>query len=185
LSAGLDLTRPGGAARLGAEVFEISEGGRSVSFAYREVELIRLSYRPRSLDYNVYRLDVRMRDGRSVKLFNVANSPLAVFKPYERWDRGYALFVEGLARRVAAAAPKAQLLAGLPNWRFWPAAAVGAMLAGFLTVRGVAAAVDADWRAAIVCALGLLAALAFLKAFLWRNRPQRFAPGAIPAEVLP
>ena len=65
------------------------------------------------------------------------------------------------------------------------AAAVGAILAGFLTVRGVAAAVDADWRAAFVCALGLIAALAFLKAFLWRNRPQSFAPGAIPGEVLP
>ncbi|MBL8587214.1 MAG: hypothetical protein JNK46_01665 [Methylobacteriaceae bacterium] len=184
-AATIDVARPGGAARLGEEVFEIADAGRSMSFAYRDVEQIRLSYRPRSLDYRVFRLDLRMRDGRSVTLHNVATSAGALFKPHERWDKGYVLFARGLAERVAAAAPDARLLAGFPLWRFWPATAVGAALCVFLVARAATALLAGDGMAALIAVGGLAVALVFLAPFLWRNRPRRFSGGAIPADVLP
>lgn len=184
-TARLMLRPGGGAARLGEDVFEIVERGQSVAFPYREVEQLRLSYRPRSLDYRVYRLDARMRDGRTVTLHNIASSPAAAFKPHERWDEGYRRFADGLVSRVAAAAPAARLVAGLPAWRFWPAAAVAAALFAFLAVNGVRALLAGDLRALAVAGLGLAVATWFASLFLWRNRPQPLRPGAIPREVLP
>lgn len=180
------MQRPGGgAARLGAETFEIVERGQAVAFPYREVELVRLSYRPRSLDYRVYRLDARLRDGRSVTLHNIATSPAAMFKPHERWDEGYRRFAAELVGRVAAAAPQARLVAGLPAWRYWPAVLVAALLAVFLLVNGAKAIIAGDLRALAVAALGLGVTGWFASLFLWRNRPQPLRPGAVPPEVLP
>lgn len=184
-AAQLTLRPGGGAARLGEEVFEIVERGRSVAFPYRDVEQLRLSYRPRSLDYRVYRLDARMRDGRTVTLHNIASSPAAAFKPHDRWDEGYRSFADGLVRRVAQAAPAARLVAGLPAWRFWPAVAVAVALAGFLLVHGARALAAGDPRSLGVAVVGLGVASWFAGLFLWRNRPQPLRPGAIPHEVLP
>lgn len=183
--AAIDVARPGGGARLGAEHFELTDGARTESFRYRDVAALRLSYRPRSLDYHVFRLDLRMTDGRSVKLFNVSSSPGALFKPHERWDEGYRALARGLVERVAAAAPKARMEAGFPAVRYWAAGTAATLMAAVMALRLVQAFVYQDWRVALISGAGVAVAALFLWPFLRRNKPRSLAPGAIPPEVLP
>jgi hypothetical protein len=181
----IDVARPGGGARLGAEIFELTDGARAERFAYRDVAAMRLSYRPRSLDYHVFRLDLRMVDGRTVKLFNVSSSPGAAFKPHERWDEGYRTLAQSLVDRIGAQAPKARLEAGFAPARYWAAAAAGAVMLGVVGLRLAQALALGDARVALVSGAGLALIALFLKPFLSRNRPRPLKPGAVPPQVLP
>lgn len=180
-----DIPYPGGGARVDKDWLEINEGARMERFRLRDVEALRLSYRPRSLDYHVFRLDLRMRDGRTLKLHNISSQPGAMFKPHQRWDSGYRLLAQGLVERVAAQAPAARMEAGFPAARYWIAGGAGAIILVTMALRLAQALALQDWRVAAVAGLGACVSALFLWPFLRRNKPRSLRSGMVPAEVLP
>ena len=103
----------------------------------------------------------------------------------ERQDRPYAAFVAELHRRIALAAPPARFEQGSSPLLYWP---------GLIVFAGVAlAAAVLIVRALQVAAFGGAAFIAaFLLFFLWqagnyfrRNRPGRYRPEALPADLMP
>lgn len=181
----VDPTAAGASALLGEDAFHVSNGMAQARFAYDDVELIRLSYRPRSLEYYVFRLDIRMKDGRTVHLSNVSTSPVALFRPQRRWDEGYRAFVTGLTQRAALANPALRLEGGLPGWRFWPAAALALGLLLLLCWQIAEKLVAGQVLPVAIAGAGLALGLWFLVPFLRRNRPRPLSAESIPADLLP
>lgn len=181
----IEIARPNGRVLLGAREMTVEDGARAQSFAYAEAEALRLSFRPRSLAFHVFRLDLRMRDGRTLRLHNIATTPGAVFKPYRRWDEGYRRLADELTRRVAEAAPQAERGAGYPAMKWRAAALAGLGALAFVALRAVQAFGAGQREGALVAMAGAAAMAAFLAPFLTRNRPRPLAPGAIPPQVLP
>lgn len=181
----LEILRPNGSVRLGAQEMTVEDGARAQTFRYADAEALRLSFRPRSLAYNVFRLDLRMKDGRTLRLHNIAATPGAVFKPYQRWDEGYATLARELTARIAAAAPQAERAAGFSPARWSAAALAGGGALAFVTLRAVQAFGAGHVEPALVALAGAGVLAAFLVPFLRRNRPRPLGPGAAPTEVLP
>jgi len=180
-----DIARPNGLVRLGPRELTVEEGARAQSFRYADVEALRLSFRPRSLAFHVFRLDLRMTDGRTLRLHNIAMTPGAVFKPYQRWDEGYAALARELTARIAAAAPQAERAAGFTPMRWNAAALVGGGALVVVALRAAQAFGAGYPQAALIALAGACLMGAFLFPFLARNRPRPLAPDAVPAEVLP
>ncbi|QLP97003.1 MAG: hypothetical protein HZY79_05805 [Rhodoblastus sp.] len=180
-----EIARPNGLVRLGPHEMKVEDGARAQTFRYADVEALRLSFRPRSLAFKVFRLDLRMSDGRTLRLHNVATTPGAVFKPYQRWDEGYATLARALTARVAAAAPQAQRAAGFAPLRWNAAALAGGGALAFVSLRAAQALAAGYGQAAVIALAGAGLMGAFLVPFLARNRPRPLAPDAIPSEVLP
>jgi hypothetical protein len=181
----LTIPRPAGMVRLGPREMLVEDGARAQSFRYADAQALRLSFRPRSLAYNVYRLDLRMKDGRTLRLHNIDATPGALFRPYQRWDEGYSTLARELTRRVGEAAPQAALAAGFPALRWNLAMIAGAGTLGFVALRGAQAFAAGEGSAALVALFGAAMLGGFLAPFLLRNRPRPLAPGAVPAHVLP
>ena len=181
----LTIPRPAGMARLGPREMLVEDGARTQSFRYADAESLRLSFRPRSLAFNVYRLDLRMKDGRTLRLHNIDATPGALFRPYRRWDEGYARLAREVTRRVGEAAPQAALAAGFPALRWTLSVLVGAGALAFVALRGAQALLAGHGAAALTALIGAAILAAFLAPFLIRNRPRRLAPGAVPPQVLP
>lgn len=181
----VEIARPNGRVRLAATEMTIEDGARAQTFRYADAESLRLSFRPRSLAFRVFRLDLRMNDGRTLRLHNIEMTPGAVFKPYQRWDEGYACLARDVTRRVAEAAPQAALAAGYPplRWNFAAFAGLGAV--AFVALRAMQAFSAGQREAALVAMIGAAFMAAFLGPFLSRNRPRPLAPDAIPPQVLP
>lgn len=183
--APLRIERPNGAARFERDALVVDQLGREGRFPYREVERLRLTYRPKSLEFHVFQLDLRLRDGRTLKLSNVARMPGSLFQPYRRWDAGYRTLVGELTRRVARAAPQARLEAGFPFWRWALAALVGVGSTLFVFAAFVDALFKGDGKAIAVTAAGFGLMSAFLAPFLFRNLPRPLPGGDPPPQVLP
>lgn len=183
--SGVDPTAAGASALLGEDAFHVSNGLAQARFAYEDVEQIRLSYRPRSFDYHVFRLDIRMKDGRTIHLSNVSTSPVSLFRPQRRWDQGFRDFAAGLAHRAAAANPALQLEGGLPGWRFWPALALALALLLILCWQIAEKLAAGLWFPVAVSAGGLALGLWFILPFLGRNRPRSLSAQSLPSDLLP
>jgi hypothetical protein len=181
----MEIARPNGAVRLGEREMVVEDGARAQTFRYADAEALRLSFRPRSLAYNVFRLDLRMKDGRTLRLHNIAMTPGAVFKPYQRWDAGYAALARELTARIAAAAPQAKRHAGFSPARWNAAALVGGGAVGFVALRATQAFAAGHSGPALVAMAGAAALAAFLAPFLIRNRPRPLPADAVPTQVLP
>lgn len=184
-AAQIDPTAAGASALLGEDAFHVSNGVTQARFPYGDVELIRLSYRPRSFDYHVFRLDIRMKDGRTIHLSNATTSPVSLFRPQRRWDQGFRDFATGLARRAAAANPALRLEGGMPAWRFWPGAALALMLLLAFSWQIAEKLTAGAWFPVAVSAGGLAIGLWFLTPFLRRNRPRPLSADSIPSDLLP
>lgn len=184
-AAQVDPTAAGASALLGEDAFHVSNGVAQARFPYADVELIRLSYRPRSFDYHVFRLDIRMKDGRTIHLSNVSTSPVSLFRPQRRWDEGFRDFSLGLAARAASANPALRLEGGMPGWRFWPAAALALALLLVLSWQIAEKLVAGLWFPVAVSTAGLALGLWFLTPFLRRNRPRPLSADSLPPDLLP
>ena len=150
-------------------------------FPLRDVEQVRLTYEPGKLARGFYKAAVRFRDGRTVSLGSVSWS--SVFHSVDQAP-AYGAFVAALVAAIGEASPRARLEAGKPLL-VW-----GAMVA-------VAAAIAAAIAAAVALPLshgspmGSLVALALGAVMAWqmgpvvrRNRPRRFTPQTLPADLL-
>jgi hypothetical protein len=168
--------------RLTATALAWSKGRFADRVPYDRIRRLRLSFRPATMQSHRFLAEIWPVSGPKLM---IASTSWRSMMEQERHDADYSAFLAELHRRIAAAGGQASFEAGSPPAIYWLGVVVfaGAALAlAGLTVRALK--------------LGEIAAAAivggFLVLFLWqvgtflrRNRPGRYRPDAIPAQVLP
>lgn len=168
--------------RLANDGLHWDNGRRSGRVAYSAITRVRMSYRPVSMQSRRFQTEIWSTD--APKLSVISTSWKSMVEQIAQ-DRDYRRFIELLHGRIAASGARVSLEAGVEPLLFWPGVAVfaGASFGlAFIAVRAIQ-------HGATVAAL-LIGA--FLALFLWqvgnyfrRNRPARYAPQALPADLMP
>jgi len=157
-------------------------GPRSGRVSYPMIRHIRLGYKPTNMATSRFMAELWPLNAPKLMLHSASAKSLI-----DMADQGsdYVRFLRELHRRVEASNSQCTYEAGMPSWRWWPSLIVG-VLAFFALV--------------YIVIQGLLAGqypvtgvIAFVGAwFMWqiwnivmRNRPQKYDPRNLPAEVLP
>jgi hypothetical protein len=157
-------------------------GGRSGSVRYDRIRAVRLSYRPVTMQSHRFVAEIWPADGPKMQIVSVSWRSLV---EQQRLDGAYRSFIAELHRRLAAAGSTAQLSTGVPVATYWIGIIVLAavMVAiGVLIVRSMRLG---QWSAAAIVAAFFLVFALQIGNYFRRNRPGRYRPDAIPAEVLP
>jgi hypothetical protein len=161
----------------------VATRGRSIQrFPLTAIERVTLRFSPRNTAHRAFACTVRATDGKSVTFDSLSWKSLI---ETEKQNDAYARFVSELCERAAAARPEVELFAGIVPFKYWGMLGIGVPVMLAL----VAVAIYSFYASSTLTAafsLALLGYLAFwLRDYLTRNRPERFAPGAIPPRVLP
>ncbi|MGL4241067.1 MAG: hypothetical protein ACRCTI_08150 [Beijerinckiaceae bacterium] len=160
----------------------IEQGRRKGNFSYRDIVLIRLLYKPRNTTNEGYLAKMYRSDKRTASLTNLSWKSLV---DMERQDADYTVFVRNLITRTAEANPAVVLEAGMARWFYALTALAGAAaLAALLVVAGHALR-GGSWPVTMMAAALGAYFVWWSYRYLSRNRPRRFTPDAIPADVLP
>lgn len=168
--------------RLAPGALEWESGSERRRIAYRDIGLVRLSYRPANMSLKRYLAEIWPREGSKLSIASVSAQG-----PFNLENRGavYSPFVVELGKRVDASQPGFRFEAGMPRWRWWPAAAfAGATLVALIYV-AVQALLMGDSGLALV--MLIFGAFFVLQAgmMLLRNRPRMCEARAVPADILP
>jgi hypothetical protein len=168
--------------RLTPGALEWESGSERRRIPYRDIAFVRLSYRPANMSLKRYLAEIWPREGAKLSMASVSTQG-----PFNLENRGaiYSPFVVEFGKRVDAAQPGFRLEAGMPRWRWWPAAVfAGATLVALIYV-AVQALLMHDRGLALVM-------LIFGAFFIWqagmmllRNRPRMCEARAVPADILP
>ncbi len=172
-----------------AHRFELTEQGLSWRFAgrsglwpYADIAAIRLSYRPVSMQAHRFRADIRNRNGGRLPILSTSWQTAALMAPQ---DTGYRAFIVELHARLAQAGSTAELTGGLGRHVYTAALALAALVGAMLSVLFLRALVIGEFAgAAFFVGFGALF-IWQVGGFIRRNRPVRYAFGAIPDELLP
>jgi hypothetical protein len=160
----------------------ITQGARKGNFPYRDIDLIRLTYRPRNTTNEGYVAKIYRRDRKTASLTNLSWKSLV---DMERQDASYAAFVRALIGRITAANPAVALQAGMPRWLHLITGAFGAAAVLTMIVVTAQAIRNASWPIALMTGALALYFGWWSWRYLTRNRPRRFTPDALPADVMP
>lgn len=173
----------------GASQFDLTDEGLSwqqkgkhAVWPLEKIAVIRLSYRPVSMQSRRFRADIEGARGERITLYSTTWHTVALMSPQ---DNGYRAFVVELHRRLAAIGSKAVFVAGINRTIY---------LAGLIMVGLVGAAMlGLLIRSLITGAFaGALFLIGFAVLFGWqiggfmrRNRPRGYTFDALPSDVLP
>lgn len=168
--------------RLGEQGLAWSVGRRSGSLALRDIDRVRLSFRPASMQSHRFLTEIWAAGAPKLTIMSTSWKSMVA---QERLDEGYTAFITDLHRRLAQAQTRARFEQGTSPFQYWPGLVVfgGVSLAlAFLTARALQ-------EHAIG---GALFIAGFLALFLWRggdyfrrNRPRLYRAEAPPAALLP
>jgi hypothetical protein len=168
--------------RLGEQALEWRVGNRSGHVPWREVERVRLSFRPVSMQRHRFVAEIWAAGAPKLTVMSSSWKSMMV---QERRDESYAGFIAGLHRHLAQAQSRAVFEQGTNPLRYWPGVAVFAAVSLGLAVLVVRALQAQTFGGAIFVA-------AFLVLFLWRggeyfrrNRPRLYRADAPPADLIP
>lgn len=157
------------------------EKGGAARFPYADITELRLSFDPTRFDTRRHRCDVRNSAGTGT-LWSTHFAGVAEFE-----DRAatYTPFVRALVARIAAANPGCAFRAGTRPLAYWAGQlfllAMAIVAIWVIAMVGGSALSEVTW-AKVFVVLGLIPlALAYAR----KNRPRRFDPAEIPADVLP
>jgi hypothetical protein len=164
------------------EALHWDTGRLSGRIRYERIQAIRMSFRP--LTMQSYRFLTEIWSPDSPKL-QIASASWRSIVQQERLDADYTAFIAELHRRLAAVGSGARLSAGLPFMMYW----VGIVVFGltFIGCGGLvlrAASTD-QWAATAVVVIFFAVFGYQLGNYFYRNRPGRYAPGALPSTLLP
>jgi hypothetical protein len=157
-------------------------GRMSGQIPYRDVRLVRMSFRPSTMQPHRFITEVWGVSGPKIELASTSWKSLV---EQERFDKGYAAFVAELHRRVASSGAQAEFESGGNRARYWMGLTlfVGAALAlAALTVRAIQT--DA-WGAAAFIGVSLIFFLWQAGIYFKRNRPSRYDPDSLPSVLIP
>ena len=172
-----------------AHQFELTEqglswraAGRSAMWPYADIAIVRLSYRPVSMQSRRFRADVGNADGARIVILSTSWQTAALMAPQ---DRDYRAFMTQLHARMASAGGRAVLVGGLGP-RVYAAAMVCvtlvAMAMAGLFARSIA---TGEWAGASFL-VGFAALFVWqVGGFVRRNRPLAYTPDHLPEALLP
>ncbi len=167
---------------LRGETLDWSSGRRSGRLHLRDVRMVRLSFKPASMQ--PYRFVTELWAEGAPRLDIVSSSWKSMVEQ-ERLDARYVAFISELHRRLIRAGSRAQFVQGKPSLLYWPGLALFVVVSLLLAAL-VPRALQADSIGAT------LIILAFLALFLWqggnffrRNRPGSYRPDDLPELLLP
>lgn len=157
-------------------------GPRTGRVSYPMIKHIRLGYKPTNMASSRFMAEIWPLNAPKLLMHSVSARSLI-----DMADQGgeYTRFLRELHRRVQASNGTCVYEAGFPAWRWWPSLIVG-ILTGLAIVYVVVQGISAGQHL-------VAAVIAFIGAwFLWqiwnivmRNRPRRYDPHHIPADILP
>ncbi|MCG5237557.1 hypothetical protein [Xanthobacter oligotrophicus] len=168
--------------QLAPPVLEFAVGPKEGRLALADVTTVTLRFLPAKFANHSFEIELSGRDGTKLKTGSASRISLTGVR-----DQGadYAAFVRALHAALAKAGSGARFSGGYGPWRFALMVAVGfAALAGLATVLGFAV-MERQWSVALF--LGAMGAFVVWPTaqMIWRNRPVRYTPDAIPAYLLP
>jgi hypothetical protein len=172
-----------------AHRFELTEqgllwrvAGRSGVWPYSDIAMVRLSYRPVSMQSRRFRADIGNADGGRIAILSTSWRTAALMVPQ---DHDYRDFIRELHARMAKSGSRAALLGGL-NPRTYAAAILCVTLLAVamsgLLLRSVA---TGEWAGTLFL-LGFAALFAWqVGGFVTRNRPLAYTFDHLPKALLP
>jgi hypothetical protein len=172
-----------------AHQFELTDDGLAWRFAgragvwgYADIAVVRLSYRPVSMQARRFRADLRHVNGARLVIVSTSWRTAALMAPQ---DKGYRVFITALHEWMAQAGGQAKLSGGLGTGTYAAGVAllalVGIGMAGLL-VRALAVGEFAG--AAFL--VGFAALFGWqVGGFVRRNRPVAYTFGHLPKALLP
>jgi hypothetical protein len=157
-------------------------GVRSGRVRYERIRAVRLSYRPVTMQSRRFITEIWSTDNPKISIVSVSWRSIV---EQERQDAAYVAFITDLHRRLAASKSEAQFTTGLPVFSYWLGVVVFVVVMVTIAAMIVRALREAQWSASAIIA-AILAAFAYqIGNYFRRNRPVKYRPQAIPAEVLP
>ncbi len=168
--------------RLTPDALEWSAGRHRGRVAYARIGRVRLSFRPVTMQTRRFVAEIWPTDGPRL---SIASTSWRSLVEEQAQDQAYGAFIRELHRRIVAAGGAASFETGTPAVLYWPGLAVFVVCALGLAALAVRAlAVGALTGAALIGG--------FFALFMWqstgyfqRNRPGRYRPDALPADLVP
>ncbi len=168
--------------RIDGETLVIDTGRKVENWALRDIAVIRLTYEPKSVVWQGFRLKMTDKAGRNLSLTNLN------WKSYvhvDRQDADYVRFVGDLITRTEAANPRVVCIAGKTAPVYYATVLLGASTALLMSVMAVLAALKGAVAYGALAGLFILPFAQMSWSLSRRNRPEFFSKDDIPARVLP
>ncbi|MCA6124043.1 hypothetical protein J6500_19400 [Bradyrhizobium sp. WSM 1704] len=172
-----------------AHQFELTDAGlswriagRSGVWDYRDISIVKLSYRPVSMQQQRFRADIDNAKGGRIAILSTTWQTATLVAPQGQLYRD---FIVELHRRMQAAGSKAALVGGLGPTTYTAALALLACLAVAMAGLLLRALLTAEWAGALFL-VGFAALFAWqIGGFITRNRPRRYSFDDLPEALLP
>jgi len=157
-------------------------GAKSGRVPFRNVRRLRMSFKPANMQSRRFVTEIW---GEGAPKLQIVSSSWKSMIEQERQDGPYSAFITELHRRIALAAPPADFERGTNPFSYWPGLMVFVSVEIALAVLIARAAQTGGWRAAAFITVFLALTLWQGGNFFRRNRPGRYRPDALPAELMP
>ncbi len=172
-----------------AHRFELTDAGLSWRIAgksgvwpFADIDAIRLSYRPVSMQSRRFRADIGNKDGGRIGILSTSWQSAALMAPQ---DRDYRAFIVALHARLALAGSQASLAGGLRPRIYVAAIVLLALVATAVLGLLVRALATGEFAGALFL-VGFAALFAWqVGGFVGRNRPLVYSFDHLPKALLP
>ena len=172
-----------------AHQFELTEqglawqvGAKSGVWPYADIAVIRLSYRPASMQSRRFRADIGRKDGQSIAIYSTSWQTVALMAPQ---DRDYRVFITQLHDRMKRAGAKATLIGGIRSGLYAAGVAMLALVAIAMAGLLARALATGEFGGALFL-VGFAALFGWqIGGFIRRNRPQTYTFDQLPQALLP
>ena len=172
-----------------ANQFELTEqglqwrvAGRSGVWRYGDIAMVRLSYRPVSMQSRRFRADLGNADGGRIVIVSTSWQTAALMAPQ---DRDYREFIAELHRRMAKAGGRPVLAGGLSPLVYAGAMICMTLLAVAMSGLLLRSIATGEWAGTLFL-LGFAALFAWqVGGFVARNRPLAYRFDHLPKALLP
>lgn len=172
-----------------AHRFELTETGlafhvgrKSGVWPYADIDSVRLSYRPVSMQSRRFRADIRNASGERIAILSTTWQTVALMEPQ---DKNYRAFIVELHKRLAGVEGRIVLTGGLRPWIYNASLAVTALVAVAM-VGLLARAVAVGEFGGILFIIGFAALFGWqIGGFILRNKPRNYTFAELPKELLP
>lgn len=159
-----------------------SIGRRSGGIPYRDIQRMRLSFRPATMQSHRFITEIWAPGAPKL---TIASTSWRGLMEQTRTDQPYRDFITALHRKIAAAKPDFVFEAGTHPFLYWPGVAIFGAIA-LSVVALLVRSLQQDFLSATFFLAVIFGFLVWqIGGFFRRNRPRRYRADAIPEEALP